>query len=161
MNMDDGVLRHLIQYDACTGNVTWREVDGVLYVDSCEGNDWMSIDGGDPEETLYQDWLGELASIDLLESTTYTLKVFLVAGQAPNRLFDEDEDGDVDSADAVLAGHTLLSNEDSISLLQLSLQYCHGGGGGSYYGDLDGNGEEGNPPPVCPGSPGTISRPPR
>jgi hypothetical protein len=156
MNMDDGVLRHLIQYDACTGNVTW--LDSGRY---CDGNDWMSIDGGDAEETLYQDWQRELASIDLLESTTYTLKVFLVAGQAPNRLFDEDEDGDVDSADAVLAGHTLLSNEDSISLLQLSRQICHGGGSGSYYGDLDGNGEKRNASEVCPASPGTVRRPPR
>ena len=170
MNMDDGVLRHLIQYDACTGNINWSEPEEgeedppPPYVDSCDGKDWMSIDGGEAEPTLNQNWLGDFAAIDLLESTTYTLKVFLVAGQAPNRLFDEDGDGDVDSADAVLAGLILLSNEDSISLLQLSQEYCFGGsdgGNGSFHWDLDGNGEEGYDFPVCPAGPGTISRPPR
>jgi hypothetical protein len=166
MNMEPGVLRHLIQYDDCIGAISWSEpAEGddppPPYIVSCAGNDEMSIDGGYPEVTPYQNMPKELASVDLLESTTYTLKAFLVSGQAPNRLFDKDGDGDVDSADAVKAGYTLISSEDSITLLQLSLLDCFGGGSGSYYWDIDNNGEAGVILPVCPASAGTISRPPR
>jgi hypothetical protein len=156
MNMEPGVLRHLIQYDACTGVVTSPDGDSGI----CEGNDLWRVDGGPVEQPPFKFERDDAASIYLLESTTYTLKVFLVAGQAPNRLFDEDGDGDVDSADAVEAGYTLLSNEDSISLLQLSQELCWGGGGGSYEWDLDDNGVL-RTPIVCPASAGTISRPPR
>jgi hypothetical protein len=156
MNMDDGVLRHLIQYDACTGNVSELPEDPGF----CDGDDLWRVDGGPVEQPPLKFGWNEVASIYLLESTAYTLKVFLVAGQAPNRLFDEDQDGDVDSADAVEAGYTLLSNEDSISLLQLSQELCWSGGGGSYEWDLDENGVL-TAPIVCPASPGTVSRPPR
>lgn len=149
INMDNIVVRHLFQYDACTGNVG-----------NCDGNEKWRIDGGPAVEPPFKFLTADAASIYLLESTTYTLKVFLVAGQAPDRLYDEDGDGDVDSADAVLAGYKLLSNQDSISLLQLSQQWCSGGGGGSYEWDLDNNGEA-FLPYICPPSPGTVSRPPR
>ena len=160
MNMEPGVLRHLIQYDACTGNVEEQEppLDGDVGI--CDGNDLWRVDGGPVEQPPIKFGRGDAASIFLLESTTYTLKVFLVDGQAPNRLFDEDGDGDVDSADAVEAGYTLLSNEDSISLLQLSQELCWGGGGGSYEWDLDDNGKL-STPIVCPAGPGDLSRPPR
>jgi hypothetical protein len=160
MNMNANVLRRLLQYDACTGNITWSEWEGNMSVESCDGNDLWRIDGGPAEEPPFIFERGDAASIYLFDSTTYTLKVFLVAGQAPNRLFDEDGDGDVDSADAVAAGYTLLSNQDSISLLQLSMELCWGGGAGSYVWDLDDNGEV-QVPIVCPGGPGDISRPPR
>ena len=126
----------------------------------CDGDDLWRVDGGPIEQPPYKFGRGDAASIFLLESTTYTLKVFLVDGQAPNRLFDEDGDGDVDSADAVAAGYTLLSNEDSINLLQLSQELCWGGGGGSYEWDLDDNGVL-RTPIVCPGGPGDLGRPPR
>lgn len=159
MNMDFNVLRHLIQYDACTGNVTWQDPEEI-YADSCDGNDLWRIDGGPAEDPPFIFGRGDAASIYLLESTTYTLKVFLVAGQAPNRLYDEDGDGDVDSADAVAAGYTLLSNQDSIDLLQLSQEICWGGGSGVYAWDLDENGAV-VVPIVCPGGPGDLGRPPR
>jgi hypothetical protein len=131
-----------------------------MYADSCDGNDLWRIDGGLIEEppTIYG--RGDGASIALFESTDYLLRVFLVAGQAPNRLFDEDGDGDVDSADAALAGHVLLSNEDSISIQQLSQEMCWGGGGGVFAADLDNNGAV-VVPIVCPAGPGDLGRPPR
>jgi len=159
MNMDNGVVRQLIQYDACTGNITWQEPE-ELNAESCDGNDLWRIDGGPSVEPPEVFGRGDAASIDLFNSTTFTLKVFLLAGQAPNRLFDEDGDGDVDSADAVAAGYTLLSNEDSISLLQLSQVLCWGGGSGVFAWDLDNNGEV-DVPIVCPAGPGDIKRPPR
>ena len=159
MNMGLGVLRHLIQYDACTGNITWQDGDDPA-VESCDGNDLWRIDGSPAVEPPFIFERGDAASIYLLESTTFTLKVFLVAGQAPDRLFDNDGDGDVDSADAVAAGYILLSNEDSISLLQLSQALCLGGGSGVIEWDLDGNGEI-QVPIVCPTGPGDLGRPPR
>ena len=150
MNMELGVLSHLIQYDACTGNVT----DPYMDFGNCDGDDLWRVDGDPVEQSPDNYGRADAASIALLESTTYTLKVFLVAGQAPNQLFDEDGDGDVDSVDAVAAGYTLLSNEDSISLLQLSQQLCWNGGSGSYEWDLDDNGAT-KTPIVCPAGPGT------
>ena len=66
----------------------------------------------------------------------------------------------LDSTDAVAAGYTLLSNEDSISLLQLSQVLCWGGGSGVFSWDLDNNGEV-DVPIVCPAGPGDLKRPPR
>jgi hypothetical protein len=152
INMPIDVVRHLIQYDACTGE---RPDENT-----CEGNDLWRVDGGPVEEPPMKYSRGDAASIDLLEASTFTLKVFLVAGIAPSRLFDEDEDGDVDSADASAAGYTLLSNEDSISLLQLSQSLCFGGGGGVIVWDLDENGEV-IVPIVCPAGPGDLGRAPR
>jgi len=151
INMPIDVVRHLIQYDAC---------GGVLDGPACTTDNLWRIDGGPIEAPFMNYDRGDAASIDLLEATTFTLKVFLVAGQAPNRLFDEDGDGDVDSADAALAGYTLLSNQDSISLLQLSQLLCWGGGGGVMVWDLDDNGEV-VVPIVCPAGPGDLGRPPR
>lgn len=151
INMPIDVVRQLIQYDACVG-----ELDDP----SCSEDNLWRIDGG-PSEVPFMNYdRGDAASIDLLEATIFTLKVFLVAGQAPNRLFDEDGDGDVDSADAALAGYTLLSNQDSISFLQLSQDMCWGGGGGVMVWDLDDNGEA-TVPIVCPAGPGDLGRPPR
>jgi len=158
INMTGNVVRHLIQYDACTGTVDWQ--DPPTFPNSCDGDNLWRVDGGLTEAPPAKYDRGEAASIALLEATTFTLKVFLVDGQAPNRLFDEDGDGDVDSTDAVLADYTLLSNEDSISFLQLSQELCWGGGGGVYPVDLDFNGAT-QVPIVCPTGPGAISRPPR
>ena len=160
MNMDNGVLRHIIQYDGCTGEITRNDPDN-FGLTSCDGDHLWRIDGGPVDIAPFVDPTGEPASVDLLESTTYTLKVFLVAGQAPNRLYDEDGDGDVDSVDAELAGSIVLSNEDSVSLLQLSREVCHGGGvTGLFAGDLDFN-TEAFLQHVCPGGPGDLKRPPR
>lgn len=159
INMPINVVRHLIQYDACTGNVTWQSPEQI-YAAECDGNNLWRIDGGPAEAPFMKFDRGDAASIALLEATTFTLKVFLVAGQAPSRLFDEDGDGDVDSADAVAAGYTLLSNQDSIDLLQISRDMCFGGGSGVIIDDLDNNGAV-DVPIVCPTSPGELGRPPR
>lgn len=161
INMPIDVIRHLIKYDACTGNVTWEDSQVQMYATACDGNDLWRIDGGPAEEPTAPYHQDDKASIALLEDTTYTLKVFLVSGQAPNRLFDEDGDGDVDSADATAAGYIVLSNEDSISFLQLSQLECWGGGGGVFGGDLDDNGADALSTRVCPAGPGDLKRPPR
>ena len=160
INMPGGVVRNLIQYDACTGTVTYQDPPYDEDVAFCDGDNLWRIDGGPTEVPFETYGRGDAASIALLNSTTFTIKVFLLDGQAPNRLFDEDGDGDVDSADAVAAGYELLSNEDSISLLQLSQQLCWGGGSGVMRWDLDDNGEV-VVPIVCPAGPGDLGRPPR
>jgi len=159
INMPMDVVRHLLQYDACTGNISWFDAEETE-VDFCDGNDLWRIDGGPVMEPPIAYGRGDFASIELLEAGTYTLRAFLVAGQAPDRLFDEDGDGDVDSADATAAGYTLLSNEDHISLKQISQVGCFGGGGGWFSADLDDNGEV-VVPIVCPTGPGDLKRPPR
>lgn len=160
INMPMNVVRHLLQYDACTGNVTFDEPPFETAALYCDGGNLWRIDGGPAEAPPVQYDRGDNASIAVLESTDYLLRVFLVAGQAPNRLFDEDGDGDVDSADAALAGYVLLSNEDFISIQQLSQESCWGGGGGVFVADLDNNGAA-VVPMVCPAGPGDLGRPPR
>ncbi len=155
VNIPAQLVRKLIQYDACTGTITPSDPD------PCDGDNLWRVDGGPVEVPPNPDYdRGDAAAIDLLNATTFTLKVFLVAGQAPNRLFDQDGDGDVDAADASLAGYTLLSKQKSIRLMQLSAELCSGGGGGTFAGDLDSNSEV-LVPIVCPAGPGTIGRPPR
>ena len=72
-----------------------------------------------------------------------------------------DANGDGHYADdAALAGYTVISNVDSIELIQLSNIQCFGGGGSVMAVDLDSNGES-TVPIVCPTGPGDIDRPPR
>ncbi|MDX1555195.1 MAG: hypothetical protein R3212_04145, partial [Xanthomonadales bacterium] len=159
VNMLPLVMRHIIQYDACVGEVTYQ-TGSPPFPESCAGDELWRVDGG-PIETAPMNYTrGDAASIDLLESTVFEVRAFLVAGQAPNELYDENGDGVVDSEDAVAAGYQLLSNEDSIEFLQLSNVICWGGGGSVVDFDLDGNGET-VVPIVCPGGPGGLGRPPR
>lgn len=151
INMPPQVIRHLLQIDGCVGNVS----DG-----SCDGNLLWRIDGGPIVEIPGNPDRTDAPSAELFNSLTYELTAFIVHGQAPSELFDEDGDGDVDSDDAELAGYIVLSNEDSISFLQLSSQICFGGGGGVFLADLDDNGETTVEFP-CPTSPGDLDRPPR
>lgn len=159
INMLGQVVRNIIQYDACVGNITWQDAEET-FPDSCDGDDLWRVDGGPIENPPFNFGRAEAASIHRLEDTVFELRAFLVAGQAPSILMDENGDGRVDSADAELAGYTLLSNEDSIEFLQLSQMICFGGGGNAVAYDLDGNGEA-LVPNVCPTSPGDIDRPPR
>jgi hypothetical protein len=160
VNMLPLVVRHIIQYDACVGNITYDDPPFDTNVESCNGDDLWRVDGGPVETAPMNYGRADAASIDLLESTVFEIRAFMVAGQAPDVLMDGNDDGVVDSADAVLAGFSVLSNEDSIELLQLSQLICWGGGGSAVLFDLDGNGEV-QIPIVCPAGPGDLKTPPR
>jgi hypothetical protein len=160
INMLPFVVRHIIQYDACVGTITYAEPPYEEDVQSCDGNDLWRVDGGPIETAPMNYGRADTASIDLLESTVFELRAFVVAGQAPDVLADENGDGIVNSADAEMAGYTLLSNEGHIEFMQLSQLICWGGGGSAVLFDLDGNGEA-QIPIVCPAGPGDLSRPPR
>jgi hypothetical protein len=160
VNMLPLVVRHIIQYDACVGNITYDDPPFDTNVESCNGDDLWRVDGGPVETAPMNYGRADAASIDLLESTVFEIRAFIVAGQAPDVLMDGNDDGVVDSADAVLAGFSVLSNEDSIELLQLSQLICWGGGGSAVLFDLDGNGEV-QIPIVCPAGPGDLKTPPR
>jgi len=160
INMLPLVVRNIIQYDACVGNITYDDPPFDDNVVSCDGDELWRVDGGPIETAPVNYGRADAASIDLLESSVFELRAFVVAGQAPNSLEDENGDGVVNSADAELAGYTLLSNEDSIEFLQLSELLCWGGGGNAVLFDLDGNGEI-LVPIVCPAGPGDLGRPPR
>lgn len=160
INMLSNVVRNIIQYDACVGDLVYEDFGGGPEVVGCEDDDLWRIDGGAIENPPMNYGRGDAASIDALESTLFELRAFLVAGHAPNELADENGDGKVDSADAEMAGYTLLSNEDSIAFLQLDELLCWGGGGNVQAFDLDGNGEA-TVPIVCPTGPGDLGRPPR
>lgn len=159
VNMPTQVVRHLIQYDACVGEITYSDTSDPEVV-SCAGDDLWRVDGGPIENPPTNYGRPDSASIDLLESTVFEIRAFVVAGEAPSELSDANGDGVVNSDDAAMLGYTVLSNEDHIELLQVSSLLCWGGGGNAVYFDLDGNGEV-MIPIVCPGGPGDLNRPPR
>lgn len=159
LNMPPGVVRHIIQYDACVGEPIF-DPPGSTSFEECTGDDLWRVDGGPVETAPMNFERPDAASIDLLESTVFEIRAFLVAGQAPNELLDWTGDGIVDSGDAEAAGYTVLTNEDSIEFLQLSQLICFGGGMNAVYFDLDGNGEA-IVPIECGAGPGDLSRPPR
>ena len=154
------VIRPIVQLDMCTGNIIGDPGNA-----DCDGDELWRIDGGPVErvkDTLaYDPGRIDFATSGLMNLLTYEVTAFMVSGTAPERLFDEDGDGDVDSADATLAGYTVISNEDHVEFLLLTELNCHGGGGNGYYEDLDGNGVAAPTSLVCPAGPGDLERPPR
>lgn len=161
MNIPPLLVRNILQYDACVGNITWPDdVADPEVPESCDGDELWRVDGGAIETSPFNYGRADAAAIDLLQGTTFSLRAFVVQGEAPSALADANGDGQVDSADAQLAGYTLLSNEDEIQLLQVSQSICFGGGGSAVLADLDGNGAAAVPI-VCPAGPGDVSRPPR
>ena len=158
INMPANVVRNIIQYDACVGEQVFDDETGELI--GCTGDDLWRVDGGPVETAPQQFTRPDSASKYLLEASVFEVRAFLVSGQAPNELFDENGDGVVDSADAEAAGYTLLSNEDSFEFLQLDQEICFGGGQNAVVYDLDGNGFA-TVPIVCGPGPGNLGRPPR
>lgn len=148
LNVPGQLVRNIIQYDACTGNPS-----------ECTGDELWRIDGGPTVVSPENFTRREAASAWLLENTVFTVHAFLVSGHAPDWLQDTDGDGDY-TDDAEAAGYTVISNVDSVDLIQLSRKVCFGGGGSAMYFDLDGNGEVVTDA-VCPAGPGDIDRPPR
>lgn len=159
VNMPKQVVRNIIQYDACTGDILYTDPPANTSWNDCSGDDAWRIDGGAFEIPPEKFTRADAASIHLLNNTSFSVHAFLVSGHAPDQLFDANGDGDYRD-DAELAGYTVLSNLDSISLLQISDLLCWGGGGNSMYKDLDANGES-TVPIVCGPGPGGLSRPPR
>lgn len=159
INMPKQVVRNIIQYDACTGDILYTDPPANTSWSDCSGDDAWRIDGGPVETPPEKFRRADAASIYLLNNTMFTVHAFLVSGHAPDQLFDANGDGDYRD-DAELAGYTVLSNLDSISLLQVSDVLCWGGGGNAMYKDLDANGEA-TVPIVCGPGPGGLSRPPR
>jgi hypothetical protein len=161
-NFPRHVIRPIVQYDMCVGEIP---PDLEPPEAGCVGDELWRIDGGPIEKV--KDTLGhnvgrvDFATVGLMNLLSYEITAFMVSGTAPDKLFDEDGDGDVDSADATLAGFTVISNEDHVEFLLLSQSGCHGGGGNGLYEDLDGNGIAAPDALVCPAGPGDIDRPPR
>ncbi|MDX1459575.1 MAG: hypothetical protein R3348_00780 [Xanthomonadales bacterium] len=153
------LVRNIIQYDACVGNLVYGEPPFDDEVVGCDGDDEWSVDGGVPETAPMNFGRGDAASIFLLEDTVFTISAFVVSGHAPDVLFDVDGDGSY-ADDAADAGYTVLSEVKSVDLIQVSNILCWGGGGGVMAKDLDGNGES-VVPIVCPTAPGGIDEPPR
>ena len=158
MNIPRQLVRNVIQYDACVGNVV--SPSSELFPAICDGEyDLWRIDGGPIERTPQQFSQASIAAQWKLENTVFTLHSFMVSGHAPDVLFDTDGDGDY-TDDAEAEGYTVISNVDSIDLIQLSNQYCLLGEGSAMYADLDGNGES-DEPYACPPGPGDVIKPPR
>lgn len=148
-NVPMGMVRNIVQVDECVG-------DTVI----CEGPLQYRVDGGAVQNAAPDLYVATEVSIDLFDFAEFELSAFVVSGNAPAQLADEDGDGDVDSDDAELAGFTVLSNEIQFSVMQYDKRRCFGGGYMAMLWDLDGNGnaEMGD---VCPAGPGDIKRPPR
>lgn len=158
MNVPGQLVRNIIQYDACTGTPVFDPPEETL-PNECSGDDLWRIDGGPAVVPPEKFGRADAASIWLLENSVFTVHAFLVSGHAPDSLVDVNGDGNY-TDDAENAGFTVISNVDSIDLVQLSKNLCFGGGGSAMYFDLDANGEA-VVPIVCPTSPGDIDRPPR
>jgi len=159
MNVPPQLVRNIILYDACTGTILYTDPPDNTEWDECDGNDLWSIDGGPAVVPPIKFERADAASIWQLENSVFTVHAFLVSGHAPDSMVDVNGDGDY-TDDAENAGYTVISNVDSIDLIELSSKLCFGGGGSAAYADLDENGEA-TVPIVCPEGPGDIGRPPR
>lgn len=169
------VPRHLYSHtrliDLCTGDWTIQLPSGELI---CSGDPIQRIDGG--PVTLYD-------ATDRI-STDVTLRAFVIANlaneppaaatyQAINILQDMNDDGEVNSEDAELAGYLVLSNEVELEFTQIlnSTGDCNGldtpgssltpnQRGTDLHADLDGNGQT-RITLSCPGGGGGVAEPPR
>ena len=124
------------------------------------------IDGGEIEDLPLEvfDANGSsapnMAAAYLLKNQVFTVKAFMVSGDAPPELFDTDGDGDyVDDAEA--AGYVVLSNVAEISFLQIpNKDVCVYPQYNAVYDDLDDN-DFATYAGFCPRGAGALRDPPR
>ena len=120
-----------------------RSVDDA----SCLGGALVRIDGGPltclPGQGF--DWYYSL--LPRPDEESVLLRAFVVNGNAPEELSDLDGDGDVDSADAILAGFRIISNEARFVVRQIRTEASPPLSNASPYStypfDFDGNGDPG------------------
>lgn len=156
-----------------TFNVFKKLFQSILQVDAngrsgiAEGQLWR-IDGGSTEElpqaaddpsnpnknTKYQ------AAEYLMRQQIFTVKAFMVSGDAPAQLFDLNGDGEY-ADDAEVEGYRVLSNVAEFSFRQIpELTECVTIQFNSAYSDLDGQ-DGGDSRTSCPKGPTALRDPPR
>jgi hypothetical protein len=148
----EGLFAPVVQGDVCVGNpcsgsLMWRIDSGPLVTGDSEG------------------------FVSTLANRVTTIRAFIVNGNAPNALTDRNRDGLVDTRDAVLAGHKILSNQVTFRIRNIYETHCFYSVQdsearpslplfpGVVLNDLDGN--DAAPTLSCPASPGGITRIPR
>jgi hypothetical protein len=100
----------------------------IMHIDDFYGDTqrYYRIDGGAPviQERAAPVLVARDAYASEVNSRTYELRAFVVHGVAPFELADGDADGDVDAADATLAGYNVLSNEVAVSTRLNHPSFC-------------------------------------
>ena len=162
-NMPSQLIQPLIAVDVCVGTII--DASNVVCSDTIQ---WQ-VDGGAIEDVPVEfrgSGDGTTGRADAIaqayfDSLTVPITAVIVSGLAPDELSDEDGDGDVDADDATLAGYLVLSNTAETEVAFSANPVCLGGGGGSFYKDLDANGLAVPDSSVCPAGPGDLRPPPR
>jgi hypothetical protein len=139
------------------------DTNGLTFI---PGQLWR-FDGGaiqdfplDADSSIYGTRTDE-AAVYLMKNQVFTVKAFMVSGDAPPALFDTDGDGDyVDEAEA--AGYLVLSNVAEISFLQIPdlNRTCRSLKFNAVFDDLDGD-DRADSRLVCPRGAGALRDPPR
>jgi hypothetical protein len=145
LNVPRRLFTPVVQLDKHISNPVVDDL-GVL----CEEGDALyRLDGG--PLTCFA---GGLTHADVvLNGTVVTVRVFMVDGNAPDVLVDQDWDGDVDIQDALLMGLTPVTTQAATRFTQYHELEC------DYPYDFDGDGDAGGC--VVGARPGGLTRPPR
>lgn len=114
-----------------------------------EGDALYRMDGG--PLTCYPE--GLVMTDELLNRTVVTLRIFVVDGEAPDVLVDQDWDGDVDIQDAQRMGLRTVTPQGMTRFTQYHELEC------GFVFDFDGDGNPGGC--VAPARPGGLTQPPR
>lgn len=115
---------------------------------------------GNNSDAISNDFYDELLS--LVYPTTVIVRAVLVAGEAPATIDDLDGDGRYTAADVRLAGYQLLSNEVKLAVRHSNDNLLVESGDPkclprtAIYKDLDGDGDNGEPPEGCLGTSGST-----
>jgi len=149
MTLPEGLLAPVVSLDSCVGGTP----EGPL----CDTAAYR-VDGGALQFNDSAPTAQDVYDIVMQPTTmTFELRAFVVSGNAPSELRDENGDGIVSSADARLAGYNVISNEPVIRLRQSPAWICANGVAlRTLIGfDHDGNGQVANGN-VCPAGAGSI-----